>query len=483
MYTPSTPAASSTPYSAITTPATVPTPIAQTCPTPGTYTFPATTVVVTETTTVCAASTTKVPSGTHTIGGVTTVVETSTTITCPYATTTTKPGGVVTSVILTTTYVCPSSGTYTIAPMTTTVTETEKVVVCPVVSTYCPGTYTAPAVVTTVTETDVVVYCPFSSPSASSTKPATYPAATTTTSPKETYPAKPMSSSTPSGSSSSSGGSTPKLGSGPGSQWAITYTAYGSSGSCKSAVEVLADLTAIKAMGFKAVRVYSTDCDTLPNVGAACEVLGLKIIIGVFIGEVGCDNGSPDVASQISAIKSWAKWDLVEMAVVGNEAINQGFCTPQQLKALIVEVKQILVSGGCNAPVTTTDTVNVWQDSSFTEVICDVVDVLACNSHAYFNADTPSSQAGPFVKGQLAIVEAACSGKTAYVMESGWPSSGDTNGMAVCSSEDQATAIASLKAAVGGSIAFFSFTDDYWKEDGTCNCEKFWGMGHLFGST
>ena len=94
----------------------MPTPIIQTCPTPGTYTFPGSTLIVTETTTVYGETTTEVPSGTHTLGGVTTVVETATTVVCPYATQKTE-NGVVTKILETTTYVCPAAGTYTIAPV------------------------------------------------------------------------------------------------------------------------------------------------------------------------------------------------------------------------------------------------------------------------------------------------------------------------------------------------------------------------------
>ncbi|TPX16635.1 uncharacterized protein E0L32_003576 [Thyridium curvatum] len=477
LYTPPVPPTTSTPpppppTSTLSTPATVPTPIAQTCPTPGTYTFPATTVTVTESTTVCGPSTTKVPTGTHTLGGVTTVVTTATTVTCPVATTETKSNGVVTSVIKTTTYVCPAAGTYTIAPVTVTVTK-ETVVCVPTVTSYAPGTYTAPAVVTTVVETDVVVYCPFTSPAppapVKTTQAAPPPAPTKEATPppaKETKPApKPQ-------------GTVPKLGGGE--QWAITYTPYGPGGVCRTASEVSNDIAAIKKSGFSTVRVYSTDCDTLPNVGAACEQQGMKMIIGVFISQPGCDNSNPDVAHQIQAIKNWGKFNLVEMCVVGNEALHNGFCSAQQLVTLIKEVKEVLVSGGCNAPVTTTDTVAAWQGSGVAETLCPNVDVVACNSHAYFNAETTPDQAGPFVKGQLEIVKALCGGKEGYVMESGWPSKCKCNGVACCSPQDQATAISSLKQAIGGSIAFFSHTDDDWKEDGECGCEKHWGCGSLF---
>ncbi|KAJ9161364.1 Glycoside hydrolase [Coniochaeta hoffmannii] len=447
-------------------PALVPTPIAQTCPTPGTYTFPATTVVVTETTTVCAASTTKVPSGTHTLGGVTTVVTTATTVVCPYATTKTE-AGVVTSVIETTTYICPSAGTYTIAPVTTVV-ATETVVVVPVVTTYCPGTYTAPAVVTTITETDVVIYCPFTS-----TAPAA-PAVPTAAPPPPPPSASPAS--TPAASPSASPSASTPLGTG-GKQLGVTYTPYQQNGECKDSAQVMADIGAIKQSGVDRVRVYSTDCDTLPNVGAACEAHGVKIIAGIFIGEVGCDNGSPDVAEQISALKAWAQWDLVDLIVIGNEALFNGFCTVSQLHDLIVHVKTEIASTGYTGPVTTTDVVSAWIGSDVSS-ICEVIDFPSGNIHAYFNGGTTPEQAGDFVAGQLQIIEHVC-GKEGLILESGWPTAGKCIENACPGKDAQKTALASIVETCGSKTVFFSYTDDLWKRPGDCECERSWGCGDV----
>ncbi|KAK3394806.1 glycoside hydrolase [Podospora didyma] len=461
-------------------PITVPTPIAQTCPTPGVYTFPATTVVVTETITACGASTTVVPSGTHTLGGVTTIVETATTVVCPYATTKTV-AGVVTSVIETTTYVCPSAGTYTIGPITTAVTKTETVVV-PVVATYCPGTYTADAVITTIVETATVVYCPFTTPA---------PAPVATVAPvaqaQAAAPAPQAASPSPAAvvpvaaqaAASKPNKGSPKLGA-KGDKWAMTYTPYTPSGDCKGPSEVMSDVSAIARLGFDTLRVYSTDCDTLPNVGAAAAANGLKLIVGVFIGKVGCDNTSPDVAHQVAALKEWAAWDMVSLVVVANEALFNKFCTVDQLRDLIVHVKTELGSVGYTGPLTTTDVVSAWLEQDVSS-ICSVIDVVACNAHAYFNAGTRPEAAGSFVAGQLALVEKVC-GKSGYVMETGWPKAGVCNGEACAGPEQQRTAIHSIKEALGKKAVFFSFTDDPWKKPGACNCEQSWGCGEVFGA-
>lgn len=440
----------------------VPTPLATTCPTPGVYTIPATTVTLTEPTTVCAATSTAISSGTHTAGGVTTVVETSTTVVCPYAAVSTS-GGVVTSTILTTTYVCPSAGTYTIAPLTTTCSES-TIWVYPTPASYSAGTYTQPEVVTTITETDYVIFCPFTSPAPAPVAPTAAPA------PAPATVAAPAASPQADSSGSSSSGS---LGT-SGNQWAMTYTPYDNNGDCKSASDVASDIAQIAAAGFSSVRIYSTDCSSLPNIGSACAASGLKMILGIFISDTGCSGA----AQQVTDIVSWAQWSLVELIVIGNEAVFNGFASASELASFISSSQSSFESAGYSGPCTTTEPLNIWQES--VDVLCAVVDVVGCNIHPFFNADVDASQAGSFVASQLQIVDSLCSGKSGINLETGWPSAGDCNGAACPGTSEQATAVQSIASAAGGKSTFLSFTNDLWQAPGPFNCEQFWGCIQLF---
>ncbi|KAI1299086.1 glycoside hydrolase family 17 protein [Xylaria venustula] len=502
------PAPSPESTSVSTTQVVVPTPIPQTCSTTGVYTFPATTITLTSDTTVPVPYTTSVPAGTHTLGGVTTVVTTATTVVCPYATVSTSEG-VTTSVIESTTYVCPSAGTYTIAPTTTTVTQ-DTTVTIPTVTSYPAGTYTQPEVVTTVYETSTVVYCPFAipTPSTSEAVPTTYVAETTSTS-QATYPVEtttyvakptttsvdvptyPASSSTskpkPSSTSSketsyptNSPGKTPPQGT-PGQPWAVTYTPYETTagGGCKSQSQVNSDIAAIAAAGVTTIRVYSTDCSTLEFVGGAAASHGIKMILGIYVDEPGCDAGNPSVTEQISAIKSWAQWDIVSLIIVGNEAVLHGYCTPSELAGLISTTKEQLSYTG---PFSTSETVNIWQQEEFSSLVCPMVDFVGANAHAFFNTQTTASQAGQFVKGQLDIIDNICSGKEGRIMETGWPSAGQALGLAVPGFSQQATAIKSIIQEVGDKAVMFSLTSDAWKDDTTqCQCEQHWGCASVLG--
>lgn len=472
------------PTTTVTVHEPVPTPEPVTCPTPGTYTITATTVTLSETTTVCVGSSTHVPPGTHTVGGVTTVVETATTVTCPVATVSTS-GSVVHSTIVETEYVCPSAGTYTIAPITVTVTE-ECDIDIPVPTTYLPGTYTAPEQVITVTETGYVTYCPYTSSGLPTTTPEPAPAPSSSAPPPP--PPAPVSTSvaveapspSPSAPSGGNGGHhfDGTLGT-DGDHYGITYTPYNpDTGDCLSASAVEEDIAEIAADGFTVVRVYSTDCDTLPSVGAACQQHGVSMIIGIFVKETGCTASSPDIAEQIEAIAAWGQFDLVQLVVVGNEAIINGFCSASELAQLVLDVKETLTE--YTGPYTIAETTNVWLDSSVTSAICDVVDFTGANIHPFFNAQTFPSLAGTFVQGQLDLLDAVCPGKPSINLECGWPTGGECNGDACPGLDAQAEALQSIRETCGGQTVFFSFKNDKWKSPGAFNCEQSWGSRDFF---
>ncbi|UNI15128.1 hypothetical protein JDV02_001694 [Purpureocillium takamizusanense] len=455
----------------------LPTPQPRTCPTPGTYTFPATTITVTKATTVCGATSTAVPPGTHTVGGVTTIVKTATTVICPVATVSTS-GTVTTSTIVQTTFVCPTPGTYTIAPTTHTVSES-TVLVYPVPSSINPGTYTAPEQVITVTKTGYVTYCPFTSSGLPTTTPAPAPAPRPTKSAPPPPPPPPPASTKEAPKPSSS----PKTPSGSigsnNDQFGITYTPYEpSNGQCKDAAKVDNDIATLKKAGFGNVRVYSTDCNTLENVGSACKKHGVDLIVGVFV-KGGCTPDTPDIKEQIDKLAAWDGWSMVKLVVVSNEAIMNGHCSASELVTLIKTVKSRCSYQG---PITISETLDVWQRNDVSSALCDVVSIVGANVHPYFNAAVTPDKAGDFVSNQLSLLSKICPGKDAINLECGWPSQGTCNGDACPGKLEQIKAIASIRKSCGNKTVFFSYEDDHWKEPGKCQCEQYWGAAAAFAN-
>lgn len=258
-----------------------------------------------------------------------------------------------------------------------------------------------------------------------------------------------------------------------GSQWCMTYSPYTSTGGCKSATAVAADIASIASKGFSSVRLYSTDCSGLQNVGSD----GLKLVLGVFISETGISVA----ASQIGEITAWANgnYENVEMVVIGNEAVFNGYCTAIALISFLDSARSTLKAAGYSGPVTTTEPINILQQYSST--LCAAMDVASANIHPFFNADVSASSAGDFVAAELRMLATLCPGKETYNLETGWPNQGQANGAARPGVAEQKAAVESIKKMVGGKSVFFSFEDDQWKGEGALGVERSWGCGHLFG--
>jgi len=238
---------------------------------------------------------------------------------------------------------------------------------------------------------------------------------------------------------------------------------------------VASDIAKIAHMGFTSVRVYSTDCSTLENVGSAARSNNIKVILGVFISSTGISGAQP----QVDAIAKWAQWDLVELIIVGNEAVFQGHCSASELAGFIASAKKAFKSAGFTGAVSTTDELSIWQSQG--SAWCDVVDVVTANLYAFFNPETTADAAGSFIQSEIEQLSKICPGKDVYVMESGWPSAGQSNGAAIPSPENQATAIKGIQQAVGAKVVFFSFEDELWKKPGQFGVEQHWGCADVFG--
>lgn len=446
-------------------------------PSTGTYTVPATTLTVTDTTTVCGATSTEVPSGTHTIGGVTTVVETDTVITCPYATV--KPtGNTVTSVIEYTTYTCPVAGTYTVVPGTVTTVPSSTMIVYPTPSTIAPGTYTQPETTITVTRTDYTYVCPYSTSLASTSTPAPVApvstAALTTTAVPAPAPAPSTSSAVAAVSTSTSTPQPASSGLTGAGQYGMTFSPYTESGNCMTQDEVTKNIKVIKDKGFNLVRVYSTDCSSLQYIGNACKQMGMNMILGVYIDSTGISGAQ----EQVNAITAWAQWNMVELIVVGNEAISSGYISAPQLAGFISSAKSAFASAGYSGPVTTTEPINIWQEYGVQD-LCGPVDIVGANIHPFFNSETTAEQAGEFVVGEYNILKQIC-GKDVLNLETGWPNGGYPNGLAVPGESEQRTAIKSIAKHLGNKSIFFSYANDDWKAPGAFAVEQHWGCADVF---
>jgi len=200
----------------------------------------------------------------------------------------------------------------------------------------------------------------------------------------------------------------------------------------------------------------------------------MKLIIGIWIDASGLSKAQ----EQVDQIKVWARWDLVELCVVGNEAIFSGYVSATELAGFISSTASELKGAGYTGPITTTEPPETWQQ--YPDALCGVVDILGSNIHAYFNSDVSAPTAGPFIASVMAMLGTVCPGKEVLNVECGWPNYGDPNGAAIPGESQQIAALSSIEAAIGDKVVFFSYANQPWKSAGSLNVEKSWGCINSF---
>lgn len=280
--------------------------------------------------------------------------------------------------------------------------------------------------------------------------------------PAYSAPASSAAASAPASSSGSSSSGSSSSSSGLG----ITYSPYNADQSCKSSSQVQSDVSALS--GYGTIRLYGVDCNQVSNVLAALPS-GWKIFAGIY----DVNNVASELQTLISAVGD--KWSVIDTVAIGNEAVNSGQFSVGQVTAAVSAARGILGATGFKGSIVTVDT--------FTAILanpelCEISDYAAANCHAFFDSGTTASEAGSFVLSQAQRVSQACGGKNTVITESGWPSSGSSNGAAVPSPENQKAAISALQSTFSSNLILFNAYNDLWKADnaGTFGTEKYWGI-------
>ncbi|ROV90787.1 hypothetical protein VMCG_09420 [Cytospora schulzeri] len=256
--------------------------------------------------------------------------------------------------------------------------------------------------------------------------------------------------------------------------YGVAYAPYNADGSCKSANQIMQDFS-VAGQTYGMVRVYSVDCNQIPNVYAAAKANDLRVMFGIF----SLDGLGDQIATLVKGINS--DWSLVDTVSIGNELVNNGQATAQQVTDAVTSGRQLLRQSGWAGPVVTVDTfVAVLAHPE----LCRASDYCACNIHPFFDPNTAPGQAGVFVANQVQNVRGRLGDASARVRvtESGWPWQGGANGQAVPGVEQQAAAVASIKAAFAGNpedLVLFSIFNDLWKTAAapTFYAEQYWGIG------
>ena len=247
----------------------------------------------------------------------------------------------------------------------------------------------------------------------------------------------------------------------------VTYSPYNADGSCKSASQVSSDLAQLT--GYPTIRLYGTDCNQVANVLQAKQS-SQKVFLGVF--DVNAIQSSVDAMK--AAIDQYGSWDEVVTVSIGNELVNGGQATPAQVGQYVATGKAALQAAGYTGPVVSVDTfIAVINNPE----LCQYSDYMAVNAHAYFDKNTVAADSGSWLLQQIQRVWTACDGaKDVVITESGWPSQGQTYGVAVPSKENQKAAVSAITSSCGDSTYLYTAFNDLWKADGEYGVEKWFGI-------
>lgn len=268
------------------------------------------------------------------------------------------------------------------------------------------------------------------------------------------------------GSSTGSTAASAASGTFSGAATGITYSPYADDGTCKSASDVKTEIEALS--DYSVIRLYGVDCDQVTNVLAAMSS-EQKLFAGIYDMTAIADG----VSTLASAVEAANGWDQVLTVSIGNELVNSGEATASQIKSYVEEGRTALTAAGYTGKVVSVDTfIAVINNPD----LCDYSDYMAVNAHAYFDGGVAAADAGTWVLEQIERVSSACDGADVLIVESGWPTKGDTYGDAIPGTSEQAAALADISDKCGSDVFFFNAYNDMWKDPGTYGVEQYWGI-------
>ncbi|KAJ6788915.1 hypothetical protein PWT90_00126 [Aphanocladium album] len=268
----------------------------------------------------------------------------------------------------------------------------------------------------------------------------------------------------PTHTTSASGNSTELFG--------VSYAPYRANGDCKKQADIDDDMDDM-AGKYSVIRVYGTDCDQVPMMYKAAKKKNMKLFLGIW--------QPSDVQNEANKIIAGINghWDMVHTVSVGNELVNNNQATPSEIISAVKSARSILRAAGYQGPVVTVDTFMAVQAHP---ELCEASDYCAMNAHPFFDSTMTASQAGRWLVDTIARVKSVLpTSKRILVTETGWPTKGVANGLAVPGLENQKMALESIQkafAATPGDIILFSAFNDLWKAKAaaTFDADQFWGI-------
>lgn len=253
----------------------------------------------------------------------------------------------------------------------------------------------------------------------------------------------------------------------------VSYSPYRGDHGCKSQNDINNDFQQFRG-SYSFVRIYGTDCNQVANVCAVAKSYGMKVFLGIW------DPSAVQSEASIIIAGVNGDWSMVHTISVGNELINNGLASPQEIVSAVAAARSILRAAGYEGPVVTVDT---FTAAMAHPELYDQSDYCAINAHAFFDSTVSGPQAGQWLRNTVSRVrDVLPPSMDVVVTETGWPTRGDSNGAAVPGLEQQKAALDSIRqefASNPGKVVLFSAFNNLWQplNAATFNAEPYWGIG------
>jgi len=220
------------------------------------------------------------------------------------------------------------------------------------------------------------------------------------------------------------------------------------------------------------VRTYAVN-QGLDQVLPIAEKLGMKVLMGIWIGTGAADNET-QVETAIALAKAHPA--VLKGIIVGNEVVLRGEQSAETLAALL---RRGRAENGI--PVTYAD---VWEFWLRHPQLADAADFVTIHILPYWEDDpVPAAEGVAHIDAILRQVEAAFPGKTIFVGETGYPSAGRQREQAVPGLVEEARFIreflayaASYDGGRGLDYNIIEAFDQPWKRDLEGTVGGYWGV-------
>lgn len=216
------------------------------------------------------------------------------------------------------------------------------------------------------------------------------------------------------------------------------------------------------------VRTYAVN-QGLDQVVPIAERLGMKVLMGIWIGVNAADN-ELQVARAIELAKAHPA--TLKGIIVGNEVLLRGEQNAETLAALLRRVRE-----ATGAPVTYAD---VWEFWLRHPQLAEAVDFITIHILPYWEDDpVPAAEGVAHIDGILRQVEGAFPGKTIFIGETGYPSAGRQREEAVPGLVEQARFIREFLAYAADRELDYNVIEAFdqpWKRALEGTVGGYWGV-------